>query len=208
MATIRFIKTAPTTYVLHFKNGQVRREGQGLSFFYYSPTSTQVTVPLASTDVPFAIQENTMDFQAETIQGQLTYRISDPKRLASLPGFSVNRTAYIDRMTTGSLRSGWCTPHKRLCGAKAQKLALRDALTRTGPLTNSVLEGLKASEAVSQLGVTILSLSLVSIRPTPEMAKALEAAAREALQRQSDEAIYARPGTTLWSKNAASRKAS
>lgn len=28
------MKAAPTTYVLHFQNGRVRREGAGLSFFY------------------------------------------------------------------------------------------------------------------------------------------------------------------------------
>lgn len=38
----------------------------------------------------------------------------------------------------------------------------------------------------------ILNLSILAVRPTPEMAKALEAEAREALQRHSDEAIYAR----------------
>jgi hypothetical protein len=59
-------------------------------------------------------------------------------------------------------------------------------------LSALVLAGLKSSEAVAQLGVEILNLSLLSIRPTPEMAKALEAEAREALQRRSDEAIYAR----------------
>jgi len=55
MLTIRFMKAPPTTYVLQFKNGQVRREGPGLSFFYYAPTSTIVTVPLESADVPFAL---------------------------------------------------------------------------------------------------------------------------------------------------------
>src|ERR1035441_10765056 len=37
-----------------------------------------------------------------------------------------------------------------------------------------------------------MSLAVISIKPTPEMAKALEAGAREAPQRKSDEAIYAR----------------
>jgi hypothetical protein len=76
--------------------------------------------------------------------------------------------------------------------AEVQTLALREALTNSGRLSVSVLAGLKTSEAVAQLGVEILNLSLLSIRPTPEMAKALEAGAREALQRESDEAIYAR----------------
>jgi hypothetical protein len=50
MLTIRFMKAPPTTYVLQFRNGQVRREGLGLSFYYYAPTPTIVTVPLESAD--------------------------------------------------------------------------------------------------------------------------------------------------------------
>jgi hypothetical protein len=37
-----------------------------------------------------------------------------------------------------------------------------------------------------------MGFSLLSVRPTPEMARALEAEAREGLQRRADEAIYAR----------------
>jgi hypothetical protein len=55
-----------------------------------------------------------------------------------------------------------------------------------------VSAGLRKAEAVAMLGVEPLSLSVLSIRPTPEMARALEAEARESLQRESDEAIYAR----------------
>ena len=89
MIPIRFMKAAPTTYVIQFRNGKVRREGPGLAFFYYAPTSTIVTVPLASADAPFAFQEATTDFQAITIQGQLTYRVSEPKRIAEVLDLSV-----------------------------------------------------------------------------------------------------------------------
>jgi hypothetical protein len=51
---------------------------------------------------------------------------------------------------------------------------------------------LKGAEAISTLGVEILSLSILAITPTPETSRALEAEAREALQRRADEAIYAR----------------
>src|SRR6266581_9221174 len=92
---LSFIKVPPTTYVLHYQNGKIRREGAGLSFFYWAPTSSIVAVPLASADVPFVFQEATSDFQSVTIQGQLTYRVADPKRLASLLDFSVDaRRAY------------------------------------------------------------------------------------------------------------------
>jgi hypothetical protein len=192
MFAIQFMKATPTTYVLHFKKGRVRREGPGLSFFYYSPTSTIVTVPLASADVPFAFQESTADFQSVSIQGQLTYRVSDPKRLSSVLDFSVDSRNVFRSEDYRKLPERLVHTTQTLMRNQTQKLVLRETLTSSALLSASVLAGLKSSEAVAQLGVEILNLSLLSIRPTPEMAKALEAEAREALQRRSDEAIYAR----------------
>jgi hypothetical protein len=54
---LNFIKVPPTTYLLQYKRGKVKREGAGLSFFYYAPTSTIVTIPLASADVPFVFRK-------------------------------------------------------------------------------------------------------------------------------------------------------
>ena len=42
------------------------------------------------------------------------------------------------------------------------------------------------------LGVEILALTVVAIKPTPDIARALEADAREGLQGKADEAIYTR----------------
>ena len=192
MLTIRFMKAAPTNYLLHFQNGRVRREGAGLSFFYYSPTSTIVSVPLASSDAPFAFQESTADFQSVAIQGQLTYRVSDPKRLAAVLDFSITpQGAYLSE-DPRKLTERLVHTTQTLMRAETQKLSLREALTSSSRLSTAVLTGLKSSEAVAQLGVEILNLSLLSVRPSPEMAKALEAEAREELQRRSDDAIYAR----------------
>src|SRR5437660_2476314 len=87
----KFMKVPPTTYVLQYKHGKIKREGAGLSFFYWAPTTTIVAVPLASADVPFVFLETTADFQSVTIQGQLTYRVADPKRLASLLDFTLDK---------------------------------------------------------------------------------------------------------------------
>ena len=42
------------------------------------------------------------------------------------------------------------------------------------------------------LGVSILSVDVIAVRPTPEMAKALETEMRESLQKEADQAIYER----------------
>src|SRR5438128_4870908 len=85
----RYIKVSPTTFVMQFVGGRVKREGTGLSFFYFAPPATLVAVPVGSTDVPFIFNETTADFQAVTVQGHLTYQVSDPARLSALLDYSI-----------------------------------------------------------------------------------------------------------------------
>src|ERR1700704_1049159 len=89
MLGVRYFKASPTTFVLQYQNGEVKREGLGLSFFYFAPTSTLVALPVGSTDVPFIFNEITGDFQAVTVQGHLTFRVADPRRLAALLDYSL-----------------------------------------------------------------------------------------------------------------------
>src|SRR5689334_10486672 len=84
-----YLKATPTTYVLHYSAGRLRREGPGLAFLYFRPASTIVAVPLESASIPFVFNEVTADFQAVTLQGQLTYRVADPHRIAGLLDFSI-----------------------------------------------------------------------------------------------------------------------
>lgn len=189
---LSFIKVPPTTYVMQFKRGKIKREGAGLSFIYSVPSSTIVTVPLASADIPFVFQEATADFQAVTLQGQLTYRVADPKRLAALLDYSVDRRRVYVSEDPRKLPDRLVHTTQTLTRAITQKVALRDVLVSSDAIVAEVLAGMKGSEAVAALGIEILSLSLLSIKPTPETARALEADAREALQRHADEAIYAR----------------
>lgn len=192
MFGIGFIKAPPTSYVIHFRNGRIVREGPGLSFYYYAPTSTIVSVPLSSVDVPFVFNEVTADFQEVTIQGQLSYRVIDPKLLARMLDFSVNwRGAYASN-DPEKLKERLVNATQVLASAVTHRLPLREALVAYDVLVEEVLGGLRAAEPVKMLGVEIISLSVVAISPTPDTAKALEAGAREMLLRQQDEAVYAR----------------
>jgi len=189
---LSFMKVPPTTYVLLYKHGKIKREGAGLSFIYYAPTSTIVAIPMASADVPFVFQESTADFQSVTIQGQLTYRVADPKRLASLLDFSIDQRRAYHSEDPRKLPERLIHTLQTLTRAITQRLALKDTLVSSDSIVAEALAKLRASEAVSALGIEILSLSILGIQPTPETGRALEAEAREALQRRADEAIYAR----------------
>lgn len=192
MLGIRFTRTSPTSYVLHYKNGEVRREGAGLSFFYYAPTSTLVRVPLESADLPFVFSEVTSDFQEVTIQGQLSFRVTAPKQLASLLDFSVDAKGKFTSEDPERLRQRLVSATQVLTRSVVQKRPLRDVLVSLDAIETEVRKRLAGNEQVEMMGVEIIGISVLSIKPTPEMAKALEAEAREALQRESDEAIYQR----------------
>lgn len=189
---VRFMKASPTTYVLHFRSDRLVREGPGLAFFYWEPAASIVTVPLASADAPFAFQEATADFQAVAIQGQLTYRVRDPKRLATVLDLTVKPDGRYRTDDYQKIPERLVHATQALMRAETQRLTLREALTSSAALGATVLAALRAADVVIALGVEVLDLAVLAIRPTPESAKALEAEAREELQRRSDEAIYAR----------------
>jgi SPFH domain/Band 7 family protein len=189
---LAYMKASPTTYVLHYRDGRLRREGPGLAFWYLRPSSTIVAVPLASRDVPFVFNEVTGDFQSVTIQGQLTYRVTEPRRLAELLDFSIRLGGRYVSDDPDKLPERLVQTAQILARGIVQARSLREVLVNAEPLVTTLLPQLRASEVVRMLGVEILGLSILAVRPTPEIARALEAEAREGLQRESDEAIYAR----------------
>jgi hypothetical protein len=193
MFGIRFIKVQPTTYLLQYRNGQIAREGAGLSFFYFSPNSSLVAVPVASTDAPFIFEETTADYQAITLQGQVTYRVADPKRLAALLNFTLDPSGrgFVSD-DPDKLPQRVINNVKVLGRAELQKLALKDALRAADTLVGTVRSGIAESPEMKSLGLEVIGLSILAIKPVPETSSALEAETRERLMREADEATYAR----------------
>jgi regulator of protease activity HflC (stomatin/prohibitin superfamily) len=192
MFGIKFMKANPTSYVLHYSDGKIKREGVGLSFFYYAPFSTIVSIPIASADLPYVFNEITSDFQSVTIQGQITYRVGDAKQLARLLDFSLAQNGQYRCEDPELLKQRLIGTAQISTKSVIQRLTLRDALISSTSIVREVIEDLKNADSVKMLGVEIIGFSILSIRPTPEMARAMEAEAREAFQRKADEAIYAR----------------
>ncbi|MEK8017248.1 MAG: SPFH domain-containing protein [Candidatus Parabeggiatoa sp.] len=193
MFGIRFIKVQPTTYLLQYRKGQLKRQGQGLALFYFAPTTSLVAVPLESVDVPFIFNQVSADFQEISIQGQVTYRVIDAKQLSQLLNFTLDNTGrnYINT-DPEKLPQRIINLIQVLMQSELAHLSLRETLGATENLVQKVLKGLATSKEITSLGLEILGLSILSIKPNPETARALEADVREQLLKESDQAIYAR----------------
>lgn len=193
MLGFRFIKVQPTDYVLLYRNGQLVREGAGLSFFYFEPASSIVRIPVASTDVPFIFKEVTSDFQEITVQGQLTYSVTDPKKLSQLMNFTLAPNGRDYTSDDPQKLSQRLINHTQvLTRSSLINMTLRQALGSSDALVNALREGMRQSMETTSLGIEVLGLSILAIKPTPETSRALEAEIREQILREADEAVYTR----------------
>lgn len=198
MFGINFVKAQPNTYFMQYKKGKVVREGEGLSFFYYAPMTSLVAVPMASVDIPFIFNEVTTDFQEVTVQGQVAYRVTNPKKLSKLLNFTLaDNSQNYDSDDPEKLPQRVVNQVQVLMRGELQKLSLREALKQSEMIVNSVRKELSACEMVEQFGIEIMSLSVLAIKPNPETVRALEAEIREQLLLEADEAIYTRRNAAI-----------
>lgn len=198
MFGFRFVKVQPTDYLLLYAKGRLAKQGAGMAAFYFAPTSSLVRVPMASVDVPFIFAEVTSDFQEVTVQGQLAYRVSDPVRLSKLLNYTLapNGRAYASD-DPNKLGQRLVNHMQVLTRSQVGAMTLRQALAAGEDLVQTMRQGLQQSEVVGALGIEILGLSILAVKPTPETARALEAEAREQILKQADEAVYARRNSAV-----------
>lgn len=198
MFGFRYIKTGPSEYLVQFKDGVVVREGAGLAFWYFAPSASLVRIPLESVDAPFMFTETTRDHQDISVQGQVTYRIANPKALAAMMNFSVtpDGKSYISEDPV-KLPQRVVNAVQVQVRARVQSMALLDLLAASGELQPSVRAGLKAAEGLSALGVEIADLSILAVKPTVETSRALEARVREVILKEADDALYLRRNAAI-----------
>ena len=192
MFGVRHIKFDSMTYIFHYKNGNIKREGRGLSFFYFSPNSSIVAIPIGSNDLPFIFQESTNDYQTVHIQGQISYKITNPKILADVLDFTVDDNRQYKKNDMEKLNQRIINEAQTATSSYINEIKLKDAIRSAKTIEAKILDGLKSSQTVGMLGIEILGTNILAIQATPEMTRALETETREKLQQEADQAIYER----------------
>jgi len=192
MFGIKHIKFDSMTFVLHYKSGVIKREGRGLSFFYFAPNSSIVAIPMGSNDLPFIFNESTGDYQTVSIQGQVSYKIRHPKQLADVLDFSVDDNGQYKKNDIEKLNQRIINEAQTAISSFIHSIKLKDAIRSAKAVEERILEGLKTAKTIDIHGIEIVGVSILAIQATPEMTRALETETREKLQQEADQAIYER----------------
>ncbi len=202
MLGLRHIKAPPTLWLLHYRSGRLVRQGAGISFFYFAPSAVLAAVPVNVQEADFVFSALSSDFQEISVQGSVHFRIDRPEECAQHLDFSLDERGRSNPETLEQLRNQLAGAVQVVAAEALHHLPLLQALQQAQPLAAAIQRQLQADGEVQKLGLEILTVQLVSLRPTPDMGRALEASAREAQLQAADEAIHQRRLATVASERA------
>ena len=159
MFGIGYYKGQATDYILKYKSGKVVAEGAGSSFYYLGYNTQIVAVPTTGQDASFVFNEVTNNFQEVTIQGQLTYRVREPRKAAELLNFTINPDKGTYRSNDPERLS------KRIANiiqietrSEIRSRTLEETLRDSQTIAAAVLARSKTSAELESLGVELLSV--------------------------------------------------
>ncbi|MFM7115939.1 MAG: SPFH domain-containing protein [Planctomycetota bacterium] len=193
MLGISYFKGQPSDYIIRYSGSRQTQAGQGLSFFYFRYNTLIVAVPTQRIDCPFVFAETSRDFQVVSVQGQLTYRITDPQRAAKLLNLSIDpRTGAYKSEDLRILGQRLVNTLQIAAHEEIEKRTLEECVRDAQAISAAVAQRMETDATVESFGVSVLGVFILAVKPTPEISKALEAEFREQLLRRADEAIMAR----------------
>lgn len=198
MFNFRFIKFLPSEYVIRYKKGKIVQEGAGISFLYFVPNTSVVVVPMSSSDVPFMFEQITNDYQTVSVQGQITYRITDYKKIAGILNYTIDikKKQYITD-DNRKISQRLINITKVLAKKHIENMSIGNAIKSSESLAAKINEELQNSSEIRNLGIEIMGLSILGVTPNKETSRALEAEAREQILNKADDAVYERRNSSI-----------
>jgi hypothetical protein len=197
MLGYRYVKANPSTYVIQYRNGKPVREGTGLTFWYFAPSSSLVSIPMESVDVPFMFREVSSDFQEVTVQGQVAYRVAAPTTLAGLMNFTLKPDGSYASEDPNKVPLRVVNAVQVQLRSVLQGQTLQELLRGSDHLVQVVRQGLQRADGLASLGLELVNLSILAVKPNPDTARALESTVREQILKQADDATYARRNAAI-----------
>jgi len=190
---VKHFKGEPSQMIFKYHGQKVKKAGRGLSFFYTEYKTNIVAIPAVTRDAHFIFNEVTKNFQQITLQGHYSYKITEFNNMTQILDYTIDPlTKSYKTSDPEKLELRITNVLQQLTRSEIEQLDLQDALAISRTLAESLMEKVSEAPIVKEMGVKVLSITFNSMRPTPEISKALEADFRESLQKKADIAIYER----------------
>lgn len=185
-------KGQPSRHIFHYRAGSVRKSGPGLSGTLVTTSDTLVAVPVSTLTCPFSLGCMSSDHQSVTIQGISNFVCADAAKLAAAFDFSVATTGNYSSEDPLHLHDRLTETVAAAVRATAVKYPLSRLLAEQQELEVAIRDLLTANKHHGDIGIRLQSYSIISVTPSPDIVKALEAIRSEELKKGADTAIHER----------------
>ncbi|MEU7479047.1 SPFH domain-containing protein [Lentzea sp. NPDC042327] len=187
---LRHLRGTPTVHIRHVRNGELVHDGTGLSFWFRPRTAVLSEVPVDDRELPMLFHARTQDYQDVTVQLTVTYRCTDPETATARIDFSIDPD-------TGTWRQDPLSQIANTLTESTQQHALKilgtldlQTAIRTG--VERVKQAVATNLTAAHIGLEVIDVRVVAIRPDADMEKALQTTVREQVQQEADKATYQR----------------
>lgn len=196
---LRLKKFKPTEYVTVVRKGRTVKSGQGLTVLYNDINTDIMVAPITAFDGTFAFDDLvTADYQTVCVQGALTYMIDNYERAYRMADFTYAKNYTEKKNQAMDLFCKRINNEIRAVVIRETgKMDVRDIIKKADEMATLIAEALKNDGTIEQLGVKILAVNILGIVARADTRKALEAAAREQILKEQDDAIYLRRNAAI-----------
>ena len=197
--SIMYKKFQPCDYIMLIKGGKVVKQGMGLTVLCDNMRTNILAVPATAFDGAFAFDDIvTADYQTVCVQGAITYMITDFEQATGMADFGYERN-YKEKQVTAMnlLCKRISNVLKAIVIREVCKRDVRQIIKLADEMAGIIMNALKDDEVIRKLGVEVLTVNVLGVGTKPETRKALEAAAREQILKEQDDAIYMRRNAAI-----------
>ncbi|HEY2408006.1 MAG TPA: SPFH domain-containing protein [Polyangiaceae bacterium] len=191
---MRHLRAEATNHVLYYRRGALARAGRGLAFWFNPMSTALAEVPVDDRDLNYLFKGRTRDFQEVVVQGVISYRVVDAKKLAERVDFAIDlkRGTHVKQPLEqiAILLTGIAQQAGLQVIARAEVAEL--LVNGFAALAATLEQTLRDHPSLTALGIDVENVRIDELKPTVELERALQTPTREQLQQRADEATFRR----------------
>lgn len=191
---IRRLRADVSSHIQHFSGGKRKKSGRGLSYLFLPSGASITEVPMDDRELPFLFNGQTNDYQDLAVQGTILWRASNPEKLGERIDLTIDlKSGNFVGQPIEQINNVLVSLARQFASSYLKQKEIQTLLEGgPAPLQANVIDALETDHTLTNMGLELINITITSLTPSSELARALQTPTFEALQQKADEAVFSR----------------